>query len=71
MKEGAKSIHFYNVAMDALQEAAKKVAAAKKQSSGATQGSSLANGANQGMHAGEENQMMPHKSSGKSNAIKF
>lgn len=63
VEEGAKSIHFYNVAMDALQEAAKKVAAAKKQSSGATQGSSLANGANQGTHAGEENEMMPHKSS--------
>ncbi|KAH7842926.1 hypothetical protein Vadar_010775 [Vaccinium darrowii] len=44
-------------------EAAKKVAAAKKQSSGATQESSLANGANQGTHVGEENQMMPHKSS--------
>ncbi|XP_057975598.1 protein FAR1-RELATED SEQUENCE 5-like isoform X2 [Malania oleifera] len=32
VEEGAESIHVYNVAMDALREAAKKVAAAKKHS---------------------------------------
>lgn len=62
VEEGAKSIHFYNVAMDALQEASKKVAATKKQRSGATQGSTLANGANQEMHTDEENQTMPYQS---------
>ncbi|KAJ4965865.1 hypothetical protein NE237_017714 [Protea cynaroides] len=51
---GAKSVHFYNVAMDALQEAAKKVAAAKKHSSGVR----LVNGNNnQGMLAVQGNQV--------------
>ncbi|PSS21834.1 Protein FAR1-RELATED SEQUENCE like [Actinidia chinensis var. chinensis] len=62
VEEGAKSIHFFNVAMDALQDAAKKVSIAKKQRSGATQGSTPANGDRQGMHTGEENQMTPHQS---------
>lgn len=55
VEEGAKSIHIYNVAMDALQVASKKVAAAKKQNSGVTQGSALANGDNRDLHMGEEN----------------
>ncbi|KAA8535905.1 hypothetical protein F0562_028383 [Nyssa sinensis] len=62
VEEGAKSIHIYNVAVDALQEATKKVAAAKKQNSGGTQGSSLANGDNREMHTGEENRTMPFQS---------
>ncbi|XAR73086.1 hypothetical protein NMG60_11019950 [Bertholletia excelsa] len=62
VEEGAKSIHLYNVAMNALQEAGKKVAAAKKQRSGALQAGILANGANQEMHMGEENQTMPYQS---------
>ncbi|KAK3021507.1 hypothetical protein RJ639_046418 [Escallonia herrerae] len=62
VEEGAKSIHIYNVAMDALQEATKKVAAAKKQNSGATQGGILANGGNREMHSAEENRTAPHQS---------
>lgn len=58
VEEGAKSIHIYNVAMDALQVAAKKVATAKKQNSGAT----LANGGNQEIHAGENNGATPYQS---------
>ncbi|XP_068321254.1 protein FAR1-RELATED SEQUENCE 9-like [Pyrus communis] len=57
VEEGAKSIHIYNVAMNALQEAAKKVAATKNKGSGATQGSSLANGGSQEIHATEANEM--------------
>ncbi|KNA22826.1 hypothetical protein SOVF_030350 [Spinacia oleracea] len=41
VEEGAKSIQVYNVAMNALEEAAKKVAAVKNQ--GVAQGGSLAN----------------------------
>lgn len=37
VEEGAKSIHVYNVAMDALGEASKKVVASKKQRSGEMQ----------------------------------
>ncbi|KAK2984471.1 hypothetical protein RJ640_026958 [Escallonia rubra] len=62
VEEGAKSIHIYNVAMDALQEATKKVAAAKKQNSGATQGGILANGGNPEMHSSEENRTAPRQS---------
>lgn len=43
VEEGAESMHIYNVAMDALHEAAKKVAAAKKHGSGVIQ-STLDNG---------------------------
>lgn len=63
VEEGAKSIHIYHVAMDALQEAAKKVAASKKQSSGASQGAVLSNGGNQEMHVGEKNLGTPCQSS--------
>ncbi|XP_022863056.1 protein FAR1-RELATED SEQUENCE 9-like isoform X2 [Olea europaea var. sylvestris] len=56
VEEGAKSIHVYNVAMHALQEAAKQVAAAKSKSPGATQGTNFANGSNQENHGGKENQ---------------
>ncbi|XP_021753293.1 protein FAR1-RELATED SEQUENCE 9-like isoform X2 [Chenopodium quinoa] len=44
VEEGAKSIQVYNVAMSALEEAAKKVASVKKQGHGVSQGRSLANG---------------------------
>ncbi|XWS63224.1 hypothetical protein CRYUN_Cryun06bG0077500 [Craigia yunnanensis] len=47
VEEGAKSIHIYNVAMDALQEALKKVAAAKNQSPTAAEDGALSNGGNQ------------------------
>lgn len=54
VEEGAKSIHIYNVAMDALQEAAKKVATAKKKKFATTHGETLANGG--------EHQMTPQQS---------
>ncbi|XP_027097803.1 protein FAR1-RELATED SEQUENCE 9-like isoform X1 [Coffea arabica] len=56
VEEGAKSIYIYNVAMNALQEARKKVATAKKKKFDATQGSLEANGCNHEIHAGEDNQ---------------
>lgn len=61
VEEGAKSIHIYNVAMDALQEANKKVVAAKNQGPGAIHGDTLANG-NQELHVSEDNQMTPFNS---------
>ncbi|XVF44656.1 hypothetical protein PTKIN_Ptkin02bG0141400 [Pterospermum kingtungense] len=51
VEEGAKSIHVYNVAMNALQEALKKVAAAKNQSPTATEYGPLSNGDNQELDA--------------------
>ncbi|KAL0311215.1 UNVERIFIED_CONTAM: protein FAR1-RELATED SEQUENCE 9 [Sesamum angustifolium] len=51
VEEGAKSIHVYNVAMSALQEASKRVSAAKCKNSGTTLGTSEANGGNLEMHA--------------------
>lgn len=62
VEEGAKSIHVYNVAMDALQEAVRKVAAAKNKGPGAAQGGTLANGGNQEMCAREENRTAPYQS---------
>ncbi|KAF4359672.1 hypothetical protein G4B88_000483 [Cannabis sativa] len=62
VEEGAKSIHIYNVALDALQEAAKKVASIKNRSSGATQGATLANGGSQELHSNEENQTAAYQS---------
>lgn len=53
VEEGAKSIHVYNVAMDALQEAAKKVTAAKNKAPGVPQVGNLANGRNEEMHGNE------------------
>ncbi|KAL2940386.1 Protein FAR1-RELATED SEQUENCE 9 [Bienertia sinuspersici] len=44
VEEGAKSIHVYNVAMNALQEAAEKVAVVKNEGNAVTQAGSLANG---------------------------
>ncbi|CBI40778.3 unnamed protein product, partial [Vitis vinifera] len=41
VEEGAASTHIYNVAMDALHEAAKKVYAAKKQGAGVTPSTSV------------------------------
>ncbi|KAH9603392.1 hypothetical protein KSS87_005346 [Heliosperma pusillum] len=48
VEEGSKSIHVYNVAMDALHEAAKKVASVKNQGPRVIQGGSRAIGDNQG-----------------------
>ncbi|EYU43087.1 hypothetical protein ABFS82_08G112600 [Erythranthe guttata] len=50
VEEGAKSIHVYNVAMNALQEASKRVAAVKNK---ASHGISEANGRNLEMHTVE------------------
>jgi hypothetical protein len=55
VEEGAKSIHIYNVAMDALQEAAKKVSDVKNQGSGGTQGGTLTNGSSQELHVAKDN----------------
>lgn len=55
VEEGAKSIYSYNVAMDALQEAAKKVASAKILGSGVIQGGTLTNGSGQELQGAEEN----------------
>ncbi|MFQ6648600.1 hypothetical protein Gotur_021033 [Gossypium turneri] len=51
VEEGAKSIHIYNVAMDALQEALKKVSSAKNQSPVSAEDGALSNGRNQELHA--------------------
>lgn len=61
VEEGAKSIHVYNVAMDALREATKKVATVKNQSAGVTQGVTLVNGDSQ-VHTGGQNQVASGKS---------
>nr|GMC88176.1 protein FAR1-RELATED SEQUENCE 9 [Ipomoea batatas] len=58
VEEGAKSIHVYNVAMNALKEAEKKVSTAKTKKFGETHLTNLANG-NLDMHAGDENQVAP------------
>lgn len=50
VEEGAKSIHVYNVAMNALQEASKQVAAVKSKTSGSAHGTE-ANGENQEVRA--------------------
>jgi len=44
VEEGAKSIYVYNIAMDALREAAKKVTTVKNQGAGVAQAGVLANG---------------------------
>lgn len=56
VEEGAKSIHIYNVAMDALEEALKKVAAAKNLRPTATEDGALSNGSNQELHAAGDTQ---------------
>ncbi|XVE66457.1 hypothetical protein DITRI_Ditri08aG0081100 [Diplodiscus trichospermus] len=56
VEEGAKSIHIYNVAMDALQDALKKVGAAKNQSPTAAEDGALSNGGNQELHAAGDTQ---------------
>ncbi|KAI3992063.1 hypothetical protein MKX01_014954 [Papaver californicum] len=53
VEEGAKSLHTYNVAIEALREAAKKVAAAKGPGIGV---GSLVNGSHQEVNASEGNQ---------------
>ncbi|KAI3972604.1 hypothetical protein MKX01_019262 [Papaver californicum] len=53
VEEGAKSLHTYNVAIEALREAAKKVAAAKGPGIGI---GSLVNGSHQEVNASEGNQ---------------
>lgn len=62
VEEGAKSIHVYNVAMDALREAAKKVTAAKNQGSGGTDSSTFINGGSQDSRAAEGPQTPIHQS---------
>ncbi|PQQ11654.1 protein FAR1-RELATED SEQUENCE 9 [Prunus yedoensis var. nudiflora] len=56
--------------MNALQEAAKKVASIKNQGSGATQASSLANGGSQEMPSTEENQTAYQSSDEKEKKIR-
>ncbi|KAL6553550.1 hypothetical protein OROGR_007392 [Orobanche gracilis] len=51
VEEGSKSIHVYNVAMNALQEASKRVADVKSKISGSTQRTSEANTGNHERHA--------------------
>lgn len=62
VEEGAKSIHIYNVAMDALQEAAKKVAAAKNRSAADIEGGALTNGNSQVLHVVDENRPATYQS---------
>ncbi|XP_052201147.1 protein FAR1-RELATED SEQUENCE 5-like isoform X2 [Diospyros lotus] len=52
VEEGAESVYVYNVAMEALREASKKVAAAKQNGQGVTQ-SNLANGSDQEVNKSE------------------
>ncbi|KAH7574758.1 hypothetical protein JRO89_XS02G0001000 [Xanthoceras sorbifolium] len=59
---GAKSIPSYNVAMDALREAASRVTAAKNQGSGPTHGSTLSDGARQELHGTEGTQAQTYQS---------
>ncbi|GLT29226.1 hypothetical protein SLA2020_041060 [Shorea laevis] len=61
VEEGAKSIHIYHVAMDALQEATKKVAALKNQGFG-TQDGTLMNGGNSEINAPENIQTASYQS---------
>ncbi|XP_059297478.1 protein FAR1-RELATED SEQUENCE 9 [Lycium ferocissimum] len=56
VEEGAKSIHSYNVAVNALKEAAKKVAAAKKKNADKTLVNNMVNGRNQGVDEGDIDQ---------------
>lgn len=64
VEEGAKSIHVYNVARDALQVAAKKVAASKKQSSRVNQSVNILNGGNQETYVDKGSQQTPYQSKG-------
>ncbi|GKU96128.1 hypothetical protein SLEP1_g9398 [Rubroshorea leprosula] len=61
VEEGAKSIHIYHVAMEALQEATKKVAALKNQGFG-TQDGTLMNGGNSEINAPENIQTASYQS---------
>jgi len=56
VEEGAKSIHIYNVAMDALK-------VVKTQSPGAPKSGTLVNGGGQELHATEEHQVATYQSS--------
>ncbi|XP_018858347.2 protein FAR1-RELATED SEQUENCE 9-like [Juglans regia] len=62
VEEGAKSIHIYNVALDALKEAAKKVAAVKNQGPTPTQVGTLVNGVGHELQANQGSQMATHQS---------
>lgn len=59
VEEGAKSMHSYNVAMSALQEASKRVSAVKSKNSGAMQDINAADGGNLEMHAIENQSAAP------------
>ena len=63
VEEGAKSIHIYNVAMDALKDAAKKIAVVKNQGPGTAKRGTLVNGGGQELHPNEENQVATYQSS--------
>ncbi|XP_011656902.1 protein FAR1-RELATED SEQUENCE 9 isoform X2 [Cucumis sativus] len=62
VEEGAKSIHIYNVAVDALKEASRKVSAVKNRGPGATNGDVMANGVVGPLVATEENQTPTYQS---------
>lgn len=62
VEEGAKSIHVYNMAMEALQEAAKKVAAVKNKGAGDAEVGIMANGGSQQLRSTGDNQMGPTQS---------
>ncbi|KAI6700928.1 hypothetical protein NL676_015252 [Syzygium grande] len=62
VEDGTKSIYIYNVAMDALQEAAKKVAVLKNKGPGAALDGNLANGSSKEFHASGENHMLTFQS---------
>lgn len=63
VEEGAKSIHIYNVAMDALKDAAKKIAVVKNQGPVTAKSGTLVNGGGQELHPNEENQAATYQSS--------
>ncbi|XP_039064545.1 protein FAR1-RELATED SEQUENCE 9-like [Hibiscus syriacus] len=58
VEEGAKSIHVYNVAMDALQEALKKVSSVKNQSPISAEDGAINNGRNQELHVAGNTETM-------------
>ncbi|XP_075517492.1 protein FAR1-RELATED SEQUENCE 9-like [Primulina tabacum] len=59
VEEGAKSIHSFNMAMSALQEASKRVAAVKSKNTAAMQDTSAADGGNLEMRAIENQSAAP------------
>ncbi|CAN1156483.1 Protein FAR1-RELATED SEQUENCE 9 [Linum perenne] len=70
VEEGAKSIHMYNVAMDALHEAAKKVSTLKSKDSGLSSHTPSANGGGQQALHGEDESAMPESMDEKERKIR-